>query len=90
MPLNKKSIQNLKKYQKFILSFFINQNNYMEGSGSATINNVALPKHPEEEETSPNKNQGGKICLHYSNSSVLKCTMYVVFQVSYMKGPGQR
>ena len=28
----------------------------MEGSGSATINNVAHPKHPEEEETSPNRN----------------------------------
>ena len=29
----------------------------MEGSGSATIkNNIAHPKHPEEEETSPNKN----------------------------------
>ena len=28
----------------------------MEGSGSATKNNVAHPKHPEEEETSPNKN----------------------------------
>ena len=27
----------------------------MEGSGSAT-NNVAHPKHPEEEETSPNRN----------------------------------
>ena len=25
-------------------------------SGSATINNVAPPKHPEEEETSPNRN----------------------------------
>ena len=32
------------------------KNNYMEGSGSATINNVAHPKHPEEEETSPNRN----------------------------------
>ena len=36
------------------------QNNYMEGSGSATIkilfNNVAHPKYPEEEETSPNRN----------------------------------
>ena len=32
------------------------QNNYMEGSGSVTINNVAHPKHPEEEETSPNRN----------------------------------
>ena len=28
----------------------------MEGAGSATINNVAHPKHPEEEETSPNRN----------------------------------
>ena len=28
----------------------------MEGSGSATIKYVAHPKHPEEEETSPNKN----------------------------------
>ena len=27
----------------------------MEGSGSTTINNVAHPKHPEEEETSPTK-----------------------------------
>ena len=32
------------------------QNNYMEGSGSATIKHVAHPKHPEEEETSPNRN----------------------------------
>ena len=31
-------------------------NNYMEGSGSATIKKVVHPKHPEEEETSPNKN----------------------------------
>ena len=30
------------------------QNNYMEGSG--TIKKVAHPKHPEEEETSPNRN----------------------------------
>ena len=28
----------------------LEQNNYMEVSGSATINNVAHPKHPEEEE----------------------------------------
>ena len=28
----------------------------MEGSGSATKNNVVHPKHTEEEETSPNKN----------------------------------
>ena len=33
------------------------QNNYMGGSRSATINNVAHPKHPEEEETSPNRNR---------------------------------
>ena len=33
-----------------------NQNNCMECSGSATIKNVAHPKHPEEEETSPNRN----------------------------------
>ena len=44
-----------------IKSLTLLQNNYRatinrEGSGSATINNVAHPKHPEEEETSPNKN----------------------------------
>ena len=33
-----------------------NQNNYMEGPGSATINIAAHPKHPEEKETSPNRN----------------------------------
>ena len=30
---------------------FIMNISYMEGTGSATINNAALPKYPEEEET---------------------------------------
>ena len=32
------------------------QNNYMEGSGSATKNKAAHPKYAEEVETSPNRN----------------------------------
>ena len=32
------------------------QNNYLEGSGSATKNNAAHHKYPEEGETSPNRN----------------------------------
>ena len=38
------------------LKYMILKNNYMEGPGSATKNNVAHPNHPEEEETSPNRN----------------------------------
>ena len=33
-------------------------------------------------------NQNGMKCSHYFNSSVSKCTMLVLFQISYIEGPG--
>ena len=33
-------------------------------------------------------NQDGKKCTHYFNSSVLHFKMLVLFQISYIEGPG--
>ena len=43
------------KDTQFNIIVYVRKNNYMEGSGSATINNAAHPQYQAEEETSPNR-----------------------------------
>ena len=50
------SMEQFGTYNILLRSCKVGQNNQWKAQGVPQLNNVAHPKHPEEEETSPNRN----------------------------------